>query len=70
MAEHIDRIDPRDHARESNSQTLSPSRSYNSRARPFDEVIVSLANAKENRRARQVSEWEQMRRQVFPRLQI
>lgn len=27
----------------------------------FDEVIAHLANAHENRRARQVSEWERMR---------
>lgn len=27
----------------------------------FDDLIVSLANAHENRRARQVTEWEQMR---------
>ena len=29
-----------------------------------DDVIVSLANAYENQRARQVTEWEQMRRQA------
>ncbi|CAN5603445.1 hypothetical protein BH10ACI3_BH10ACI3_26160 [soil metagenome] len=27
----------------------------------FDDLIVSLANAHENRRARQVNEWERMR---------
>jgi hypothetical protein len=27
----------------------------------FDDLIVSLANAHENRRARQVNEWEEMR---------
>ncbi|MEQ1606230.1 MAG: hypothetical protein ABL999_15325 [Pyrinomonadaceae bacterium] len=32
----------------------------------FDDLIVSLANAHENRRARQVTEWESMRRQNFP----
>jgi len=66
MAEHIDRNIPRDHARENNSQTLTSSRSHTTNARPSDDVIASLANATENRRARQVSEWERMRRQVFP----
>jgi len=65
MAEHIDRNIPRDHARENNSQ-IHTSRANNTNARPFDDVIASLANATENRRARQVSEWERMRRQVFP----
>jgi len=65
MAEHIDRNIPRDHARETNPQIHS-SQSRNTNARPFDDVIASLANATENRRARQVSEWERMRRQVFP----
>ncbi len=65
MAEHIDRITARDYARENNSQ-IHTSRSNNTNARPFDDVIASLANATENRRARQVNEWERMRRQVFP----
>lgn len=66
MAEHIDRIAAHDHARENNSKSLSFAQSRNKRSRPSDEVIASLANATENRRARQVSEWERMRRQVFP----
>ena len=65
MAEHIDRTTAHDHARKNNSQTLTDSRSHNTNARPFDDVIASLANATENRRARQVSEWERMRRQFF-----
>ena len=32
-----------------------------------DDVIVSLANAYENRRARQATEWERMRQQNFLR---
>ena len=32
----------------------------------FDDLIVSLADTHENRRARQVVEWERMRRQNFP----
>ena len=37
-------------------------------AKPFrlDDLIVTLANAHENRRARQVTEWEHMRHQNFP----
>lgn len=65
MAEHIDRNNPREHTRENNPQN-HPSQPRNTNARPFDDVIASLANATENRRARQVSEWERMRRQVFP----
>lgn len=30
-----------------------------------DDVIAALANAPENRRARQVGEWERLRRQSF-----
>lgn len=31
----------------------------------IDDVIYSLANTIENRRARQVTEWERLRRQTF-----
>lgn len=41
-------------------------RSHLNRNFRFDDLIVSLANAHENRRARQVIEWERMRRQSFP----
>ncbi|MFN0277963.1 MAG: hypothetical protein ACKVRN_05100 [Pyrinomonadaceae bacterium] len=34
-----------------------------SQLKQSDDLILSLANALENRRARQVTEWEQMRRQ-------
>ncbi len=37
----------------------------NSRFR-LDELIASLANAHENRRARQVTEWERIRQHNFP----
>lgn len=47
-------------------ETLSSSRSQLKPATRFDDLIVSLANAHENRRARQVTEWERMRRQYFP----
>jgi len=48
------------------SETLS-SNTSKSRDKPrFDDLIGSLANAHENRRARQVTEWEEMRQQNFP----
>jgi len=31
----------------------------------FDDVVASLANMTENRRARQVSEWEALRKRTF-----
>ncbi len=43
------------------SETLSSSRSQPKDNPRFDDLIVSLANAHENRRARQVTEWERMR---------
>jgi hypothetical protein len=45
------------------SETLSSNRSQAKEHPRFDELIVSLANARENARARQVAEWERMRRQ-------
>jgi hypothetical protein len=45
------------------SETLSSNRSRTKDNPRFDELIVSLANARENARARQVAEWESMRRQ-------
>ena len=44
------------------SETLSSAGSQNKPR--FDDLIVSLANAHENRRARQVSEWESMGRTI------
>ncbi|MFN2501137.1 MAG: hypothetical protein ABR530_03890 [Pyrinomonadaceae bacterium] len=41
--------------------------SYTRKQYPFDDLIVSLANAHENRRARQVTEWEQMRQPYLAR---
>ena len=59
MAEHIDRNISRTHSLQDRSEKLvTQSRTL----RPFDDVIVSLANAKENRRARQVNEWESLRK--------
>lgn len=48
-----------------------PEHHYSPRRRPeiyagmFDEIITSLANSLENRRARQVVEWERMRRKTL-----
>ena len=43
---------------------LQASRKSQSKENPInDELIVSLANAHENRRAQQVTEWERLRRQ-------
>lgn len=49
-----------------NSDTFPSNRSNIKNAPRFDELIVSLANAHENRRACQVNEWEKMRHQNFP----
>jgi len=45
------------------SETLSSNRSRTKDSPRFDDLIVSLSNAHENLRARQVTEWELMRRQ-------
>ena len=51
-------------ARSYNAKTLT-FRTTNSVDNPvIDDVIAHLANALENRRARQVTEWERMRGQV------
>jgi hypothetical protein len=41
------------------AQTLS-SRQIKTESAPVDELIAALASARENRRAQQVGEWEQM----------
>lgn len=69
MVNQIDRNSTRDtHAQRETSKFTSPSASakptkYQSAV--IDDVISSLANAQENRRARQVNEWEKMRQQYF-----
>ncbi len=60
-----------DPGREIDKRTNSP-RSYNQNlsirnADRAEDVIASLANAHENRRARQVNEWERMFRQNVQR---
>ncbi|MEO6655393.1 MAG: hypothetical protein ABIO36_04860 [Pyrinomonadaceae bacterium] len=41
-------------------------RSYSKENPRIDDLIVSLADAHENERARQVTEWEQMRQHDLP----
>jgi hypothetical protein len=48
------------------SENLTSRQLHNQETPRFDDLIVSLANTHENRRARQVVEWERMRRQNFP----
>ena len=45
------------------SETLFSNRSQTKGNPRFDDLIVSLSNAHENAKARQVTEWERMRRQ-------
>jgi len=49
----------------SNFPTKPSARSYGQQSKPIDDIIASLANAPENRRARQVTEWELLRRQTL-----
>lgn len=69
MVNHIDHNTSRDARSRRDStdlQTKSSARHFGQQNMSFDDVIATLANAPENRRARQVSEWESMRRQHFP----
>lgn len=45
--------------------TTSPKKSQPKENPRFDDLIVALAGAHENARARQVTEWERMRQQTF-----
>jgi hypothetical protein len=49
------------------SSSLLPQRKTKSNDNLPDDLIVSLSDAYENKRARQVFEWEQARRQVMQR---
>lgn len=65
VAREVDKLTESDTAaaRSYIAKTLS-SRNINSKDNPpIDDVIALLANAHENRRARQVTEWERMFRQ-------
>ena len=62
VAREVDKLTKSDAAAARNyiAKTLS-SRNTNSKESPLvDDVIAQLANAHENRRARQVTEWERM----------
>jgi hypothetical protein len=59
MVDRIKNTHEGESRRPQTSQTYS-SRKLAAESAPADELIVSLANARENRRARQVSEWEQI----------
>lgn len=57
---NLDRSNPHETTRTKfSSESYTPARSQ---PKHIDDVIVSLANAHENRRARQVMEWEMMGR--------
>ena len=65
VARKVDKLTESDAARNYIGKTL-PSR--NTKDNPvIDDVIAHLANAHENRRARQVNEWERMFRQKVQR---
>ena len=68
IAVETDKLNAADHAvmLTQASEILSSQRNRNNKETSSnDELIGSLANAHENRRARQVTEWEQMRRIGF-----
>jgi hypothetical protein len=47
------------------SQKTSPSKIHITDSNNSDDLIVSLANAYENKRAQQVNEWETLQRKAF-----
>lgn len=58
----------RSHSLPQNSRDIHTSNASGpkfSTTQKFDDVIAALANMTENRRARQVGEWESMRRRTF-----
>lgn len=61
MAERINNSPQGETRRPHPSQTFS-SKQFDADRAQIDELIVSLARARENRRAQQVSEWERMYR--------
>ena len=66
MVNRLDHNISRDaRSQQKSSNSSSASRNFHSNFANIDDVIASLANAPENRRARQVTEWEKMRRQNF-----
>ena len=55
-----------DAAANSYSDSFSSPRIQHKVSPPYEDLIVSLASAHENRRARQVTEWERIRQHHFP----
>lgn len=68
MVNHIDstREFTHDNSQQHISDTHFSDRTRTNKSFRFDDLIVTLANAHENRRARQVTEWESMRHKSFP----
>ena len=66
MVNRIDHNISRDaRTSQNSSNNRSASRIFRLNITNIDDVIASLANAPENKRARQVTEWEKLRRQSF-----
>lgn len=64
----IDKRQEKDNLAVSGLAELLSSRKPQSKDNPInDELIVSLSDAYENKRARQVTEWERLRRQAVRR---
>jgi len=65
IASEIDNLNDNDAIAVANyiSQLLSNRISKSKEPKPNDDLILSLSDAYENRRARQVVEWEKVRRQ-------
>lgn len=68
MVNRIDHNSTRQNRSVNNKKGLAAAPGVRLSAASLDDVISMLANAPENRRARQVTEWESMRRQVFRQL--
>jgi len=64
MVNRIDRTTDASRTTRQESQTFSSSQSQIRDNPRLDDLIVSLANAHENRRARQVNEWERRQHSV------
>ncbi len=61
LGREIDTLTKSDKTARGRLSQTRPSRNPNSKHNPpIDDVIAHLANAHENRRARQVTEWERM----------
>jgi len=70
IASEIDKLNEKETAAVAGyiSQLLSARLSKQSEQQPNDDLIVFLSDKRENRRARQVVEWEKVRRQNAQRV--